>query len=188
MSQLGVTEEWLNQAVLLVTGHARVRQPAAVVSRIPPLRPRLAADTLAPATATPPPAEPTRDAIALMLARADDSSSRAAKRTAERIRTLITTLRDQLNAVAEADRLAKAEAAEREKVLAEIAAARKALDEANERAKALGLRKSRGTAATVRGSSDNAAIRQWAAEQGLACPARGRVPADIRAAFEAARG
>ncbi len=44
----------------------------------------------------------------------------------------------------------------------------------------------RRSSAASRGSSDAAKIRAWARDRGLAVPDRGRIPADVRAAYEAA--
>ncbi len=118
MSFLGVDEHWLAGAV------AAANAPAA---------PR-------PARLVPPPAEPTRDAIGGMLAQADDSTSKTAKRAAEKIRAQLVVLREALAAATEEDQAAKVNAAERAKLLEELAAADAARAELLQRAKALGIK------------------------------------------------
>ena len=55
-------------------------------------------------------------------------------------------------------------------------------------AQRIGGRARRGRAGDVRTTSDAAAVRAWAVEQGYDIPARGRIPNDVRAAYEAAHG
>lgn len=182
MSELGVDEPWLAEAVTIVTGApAQTATPSRPVAATAPVPAPVAA-----AVPTPPPAEPTRDAIGTMLARADDSTSRAAKRTADRIRALIATLREQLEETAEADRVAKERAEEKARLAEQIAAARRALDEANAKLKALGGKTTR-AATAPRAASDAAVIRAWARENGVDCPDRGRIPAPVREQYEAAK-
>ena len=45
-----------------------------------------------------------------------------------------------------------------------------------------------GRVRTQRASTDAAEVRAWAVAQGYDVPARGRIPNDVRAAFEAAQG
>lgn len=46
----------------------------------------------------------------------------------------------------------------------------------------------RTTARKGRGNSDANEIRSWAQSQGIEVSSRGRIPADVRAAYEAAQG
>ncbi|MDO5080819.1 histone-like nucleoid-structuring protein Lsr2 [Buchananella hordeovulneris] len=48
-----------------------------------------------------------------------------------------------------------------------------------------GGRRRRGTGPAATGSSDAAKIREWAREQGLTVPDRGRIPQDVRAQYYA---
>lgn len=120
-----------------------------------------------------PPAAPTVDQI---LATAEASHVARTRRTAARIRQQVDALRDQL----------KTET--REGVArARIADLRRQLDEANA---ALRRIQSAGTSSHKTGDSLSRTwqVRQWAAANEVTCPAFGRIPKTVMAAYLAAKG
>lgn len=122
---------------------------------------------------------PATHPLTALLDEAEESSVARHRRKAERIRTLIAELRTDLECDRErreAEERAREEVAELEKALAEAKAA-------------LRQAKGQGKVAPIAvGSGVSAAdLRAWAARNGIACPATGRVPAKVREAFENAQ-
>lgn len=107
------------------------------------------------------------DTIDTLLNEAAKSCRAATRRKAERARDLIGDLRDTLGRERADDEARKKAREEVEKLQRQLAEAKAVLRDG----------------ATV---SDAAAIRAWAAENGVECPARGRISASVREAYEAA--
>ncbi len=118
-------------------------------------------------TALPKPT-PSKGVIALGLECPDAKVRRAAEKArdaVEVLRGLLAAWEDRASARADVARLE-----------AELAAAK---------ARLTGRPATPSTAGTS--TTDNREVRAWAAEQGIACPARGRVPQAVRDAYEAHR-
>jgi hypothetical protein len=145
---------------------------------------RKAADTLAVASpsqgriADPEPVEQ-------LLRKGEKSTKQRTRKAAARARVLLAELNQAVQAE---DRDAKArKAAEQERawLQAEVDKLEKQLAE---KKTALKTTASRGKPATApkHSTSDSQAIRAWAAEAGIDCPARGRIPGRVRELYEAA--
>lgn len=120
---------------------------------------------------TPPRVVAAADGTAVLLAEAKQSTRKRTRSKAERIDTLLGELRQALTAEQAEDRAAAEARAEIERLERELSEARAKL---------------RGVAAPVR--TDRASdIRAWAAQHDLECSSTGRIPADIRKAYESAR-
>lgn len=124
-------------------------------------------ETPAPSTAFDTTYDAGTDSIEALLGAGDNAETTKIRRQAERTRDAITKLRDLLDEHAETEKLRR-EIANLEKRLAAKKAALKA-----------------DKAVTTAGPAP-ADIRAWATETGLEVPATGRIPADVRAAYDAA--
>ena len=107
------------------------------------------------------------------------SKSKATQRLAERVRDLHRNLVIQLH---EEERM-EAERRQREE---EKAKAKAEVERLQRELTAARAKLGRKPKASKPKNPENAKIREWAREQGLDCPERGRIPADIRTAYEEA--
>lgn len=157
---------------------------------------RAASEPAARPQATPrpqPPAQRTVDTTTDLLHRGRASAKARTRNLADKIARDLSRLRDT---IAEEERQAAAKAerdAERQAALDRVREAERALREA--RAKLRTPAKAKRADAIKTGQprsgapkppSPSALMRQWAAEQGLDCPSRGRVPQHIREAYASA--
>lgn len=136
-----------------------------------------------PKLVTPTKAQPQDDDVEQLLDRGDKSTKARTRKLAERTRELLRQLREIVDeetraaATAEAEAKRKAELqAEVDRLEAELAAKKAALR---------GNTPATAKAKTAAGG-DAKAIRAWAANTGIDCPARGRIPAQIREQYDAA--
>ena len=117
------------------------------------------------------------DGIAALLEAADATGDPRVKKTVDKIRELLAGLRADM-ATHQADARLRQEQAALEARLAEI---KKQLRPAGRRTPAVSA-----PAGEPAGRVDNKAIRQWAAERGIACSATGRIPASVVDAYHQA--
>lgn len=118
----------------------------------------------------------TDDTFTRLLANGEASTRARTRSKAKRARDLLHDLRVILNAEAQEDEQRTQAAAEVERLTRELA-------EAKAR-----LRGGSPTTLDVDASVTAADLRRWAADNGVECPAMGRVPQQVRAAYEAATG
>lgn len=114
------------------------------------------------------------DTYANLLENGKASSRAHTRRKAERAADLLHDLRVILNAESEEDERRHQAATEVERLTRELA-------EAKAR-----LRGGSATTLDVDSSVSAADLRKWAQENGIECPAMGRVPASVREAYDAA--
>ena len=134
-----------------------------------------AAHGTTPAHVVPGPRRP--DGIAALLEAADATGDPRVKKTVDKIRELLAGLRADM-AAHQADARLRQEQAALEARLAEI---KKQLRPAGRRTPA-----GSAPAGEPAGRVDSKAIRAWAAEQGIACSATGRIPASVVDAYHQA--
>jgi hypothetical protein len=118
---------------------------------------------------------PTEDTIANLLTNGAQSTRARTRKKADRLRALVTDLRVILNSEAQEDEQRTQAQAEVERLTRELAEARTR------------LRGGSPTTLDVDPSVTAADLRQWARENDVECPAMGRVPQEVRAAYEAAQ-
>lgn len=114
------------------------------------------------------------DTIAALLEDARQSSKKRTRSKAERVALMVDDLRTTLATEREQEARESEARKEIERLERQLAAARAKL-------------KGGQAAATATAGPAASEIRAWAAANGVACPAMGRVPADVREAFEAAQ-
>lgn len=108
------------------------------------------------------------DQIATLLSEADKSTRARTRKRAERIRSLVAELGFLLSAERDEDQFKESARKEVEKLERKLAEAKARLRGGSE----------------ATGSSDAKEIRAWAAEVGLDCPSRGRIPEVVRSAYD----
>jgi hypothetical protein len=138
-----------------------------------------------PAPALAPRPAPTADstnAIERLLAEGGKSQRARTKNLAEKINTLLGDLRELVLTERKETAAAVAALAERTRLKAEVDALEAQLAEK----KALLKPAAKKAAAAPAPSTDNKAIREWAAKHSVACTAFGRVPRDVVEAYEVA--
>lgn len=168
---------------------ARASIPRAEHRATAPTNPRRVAATPAPRPVhVTEPAEPgTIDAL---LARADKiaefSGTARVRRAAKKVRDAATALEEALAGVEERKRAAAREAAAKAKARAEVERLERELAEAKARLKGSTPATTKAKSATSSTTSAAARIRAWARDNGITCPAVGRVPAAVREQYEQA--
>lgn len=115
------------------------------------------------------------DTIANLLTNGQQSSRARTRRKAERLRELVSDLRVVLNNEAQEDEQRTQAAAEVKRLTRELADAKAR------------LRGGSPTTLDVDGSVTAADLRAWARENGVECPAMGRVPTAVREAYDEAQ-
>ena len=115
------------------------------------------------------------DTIAALIEQGRKSDRARFRNKADRIASLVNELREALAADAE-------EAKQREQARKEVERLERQLAEAKAR-----LRGGSASSARTTTGPSAAEIREWAAENGVECPARGRIPQAVTKAFEAAQ-
>lgn len=145
---------------------AAMRTAAAILNSKPP--------ALSTVTAEP-------DAVEQLLRKAEKSTKQRTRKMAEKARILLAELNQAVTAEEREAKARKAAEEERAWLQAEVDKLEKQLAE-----KKAALRGKPTTTAPKPSTSDNQTIRAWAAAAGIDCPARGRIPANVREQYDAA--
>lgn len=129
-----------------------------------------------PATPAVAPAEPApvRNTIDALLAAAAEIEDKAVQRELGKVLEQLGRLRQTVATVTERRQAEQA-----------IETLERQLAEAKARAKELGVRRTTASPAPPAGGPSTMDIRKWAAEHDIDCPARGKIPAAVREAYDA---
>lgn len=191
LAEYGPDKERLRWAVDELERQARAAERAAI-PRADHLgaRPAGATAPRRPVHLTPEPAS-AAGAIEQLLARADKLTgpgTARVTRAAKRLRDDVTALEQALSGIEDRKRATARQAAAKAKARAEVERLQRELAEAKKRLKcgAPSRPKAKATTSATTSStpSDAARIRAWARDNGVDCPAVGRVPAAVREQYE----
>lgn len=186
LDEYGPDKERLRWSIDELERQARAAERAAIppASR-PGIQPTRTTPTPRPVHVAQPSEPGTIDAL---LVRADKiaefSGTARVRRAAKKVRDAATALEEALAGVEERKRAAAREAAAKAKARAEVERLERELAEAKARLKGSTPATPKAKDATSSTTSAAARIRAWARDNGITCPAVGRVPAAVREQYE----
>lgn len=139
-----------------------------------------------------PPAMPTTNAepltkpdeIRVLINTSKDHPSKRVQAAGERVLAAVERLRDLIREDEEKHAAKRRQEAQKVAAKAEVERLTKALADAKEKLR--GPRASGTSSSTDGGGVSSAEVRSWARENGVECPAVGRVPAVVRSAYDEA--